>query len=143
MKQFSVSQPRPFISASANLMPARIFSAVMPGGSAGSEKSTVAGSRPTSRTRFIRHPPKAQRSDQRDSARPPKYNSRRARLMLFAGSESVKHCGAIAVRHLLQRPFREANDRNRKNASPVSNGGLWSIWDDHLESSGYLRGVTI
>jgi hypothetical protein len=35
----------------------------MPGGSAGSEKSTVIGSRPTSRTRFIRDPPKAQRSE--------------------------------------------------------------------------------
>jgi hypothetical protein len=63
--------------------------------------------------------------------------------MLFAGSESVKHCGAIAVRHLLQRPFHEANDRNTKNGSPVKNGGLWSIWDDHLVSSGYLRRVTI
>jgi hypothetical protein len=63
--------------------------------------------------------------------------------MLFAGSESVKHCGAIAVLHLLQRLFHEANDRNTKNGSPVKNGGLWPIWDDHLESSGYLRRVTI
>src|SRR5580658_4786519 len=65
MKQFSVNQPRRFISASAHLIPAWIFSAVMPGGSAGSEKSTVAGSRPTSRTRLIGHPPKAPRSDYR------------------------------------------------------------------------------
>jgi hypothetical protein len=35
----------------------------MPAGSAGSEKSTVAGSKPTNRTRFIRHPSKAQRSE--------------------------------------------------------------------------------
>src|SRR5580693_6291263 len=108
MKQCSVSQPRPVISASASLIPAWIFSAVMPGGSAGSEKSTVAGSRPTNRTRFICHPPKA-RSDQtrRDSARPPKYDSRRARLiktMLFAGFEPVKRAARFFVLQLLQRP---------------------------------------
>ena len=39
-----------------------IFSAVMPGGSAGSEKSTVAGSRPINSTRFIYPPPEPQLS---------------------------------------------------------------------------------
>jgi|HubBroStandDraft_4_1064222.scaffolds.fasta_scaffold26786_6 hypothetical protein len=63
--------------------------------------------------------------------------------MLFARSESVKHCGAIAVCHLLQRPFHEANASNTKNGNPVKNGGPWSIWDDHLVSSGYLLRVTI
>jgi hypothetical protein len=63
--------------------------------------------------------------------------------MLFAGSGSVKHCGAIAVRRLLQRPFHEANDRNTKNGRPVKNGGLWPIWDARLVSCGYLRRVTI
>src|SRR5215813_7793587 len=57
MKQFCACQPRPAKSASASLIPAWIFSAVMPGGNAGSEKSTVAGSKPTNRTRFI-CPPK-------------------------------------------------------------------------------------
>ena len=46
-------QPRPAMSASATLTPAWIFSALMPGGRAGSEKSTVAGSKPTNITRFI------------------------------------------------------------------------------------------
>ena len=41
------------ISTSASLTPARIFSAVIPAGSAGSEKSTAAGSKPINRTRFI------------------------------------------------------------------------------------------
>src|SRR5215471_15458593 len=57
MKQFWECQPRPARSASASFTPAWIFSAVMPGGKAGSEKSTVAGSKPTNRTRFI-DPPK-------------------------------------------------------------------------------------
>src|SRR5262245_65464115 len=57
MKQFCACQPRPAKSASASLIPAWIFSAVMPGGNAGSEKSTIAGSKPTNRTRFI-GPPK-------------------------------------------------------------------------------------
>src|SRR5262249_12757329 len=57
MKQFWACQPRPAKSASAILTPAWIFSAVIPGGNAGSEKSTVAGSKPTNRTRFI-DPPK-------------------------------------------------------------------------------------
>src|SRR5215472_15484847 len=57
MKQFWACQPRPAKSASASLTPAWIFSAVMPGGNAESEKSTVAGSKPTNRTRFI-DPPK-------------------------------------------------------------------------------------
>ena len=78
--------------ASASLIPAWIFSAVMPGGSAGSEKSTVAG-----------------------------------RIMLFAVSDCVKRCGAIAVLHLLQHPFQGANDRKTKNGSPVKNGGFWPI----------------
>src|SRR5262249_41459425 len=56
MKQFSACQPRSVISASASLTPAWIFSAVMPGGSAGSEKSTVAGSKPINTTRFIDPP---------------------------------------------------------------------------------------
>jgi hypothetical protein len=56
MKQFSACQPRSAMSASAAFTPASIFSAVMPGGSAGSEKSTVAGSKPTNRTRFISCP---------------------------------------------------------------------------------------
>jgi len=41
------------MSASATLTPAWIFSALMPGGSAGSEKSTVAGSKPINITRLI------------------------------------------------------------------------------------------
>src|SRR5271163_3203349 len=56
MKQFWACQPRAAKSASASLTPAWIFSAVMPGGSAGSEKSTVAGSRPINTTRFIDPP---------------------------------------------------------------------------------------
>src|SRR5215467_8489346 len=56
MKQFWACQPRPAKSASTSLTPAWIFSAVMPGGKAGSEKSTVAGSKPTNRTRFIDPP---------------------------------------------------------------------------------------
>src|SRR6516225_2590330 len=56
MKQFWACQPRPAKSASASLTPAWIFSAVLPGGNAGSEKSTVAGSKPTNRTRFIAFP---------------------------------------------------------------------------------------
>src|SRR5215813_2682460 len=59
MKQFCACQPRAAKSASASLIPAWIFSAVMPGGNAGSEKSTVAGSKPTKRTLFI-VPPKPQ-----------------------------------------------------------------------------------
>src|SRR5262249_25007841 len=55
MKQVWECQPRPSKSASASLTIAWIFSAVMPGGRAGSEKSTVAGSKPINRTRFI-HP---------------------------------------------------------------------------------------
>src|SRR5215472_10414416 len=57
MKQFWACQPRPAKSARASLTPAWIFSAVIPGGNAGSEKSTVAGSKPTNKTRFI-DPPK-------------------------------------------------------------------------------------
>src|SRR5262249_45318316 len=57
MKQFWPCQPRASKSASTSLTPAWIFSAVMPGGSAGSAKSTVAGSRPTNTTRFIDPPP--------------------------------------------------------------------------------------
>src|SRR5262249_49059419 len=55
MKQVWECQPRPSKSASASLTIAWIFSAVMPGGRAGSEKSTVAGSKPIKRPRFI-HP---------------------------------------------------------------------------------------
>ena len=45
--------------------------------------------------------------------------------MLFAVSESVKRYGAIAVLHLLQRPFHGANDRNTKNGRLVKNDGFW------------------
>src|SRR5215471_4888061 len=57
MKQFWACQPRAAKSASASWTPVWIFSAVIPGGKAGSEKSTVAGSKPTNRRRFI-DPPK-------------------------------------------------------------------------------------
>src|SRR5215831_18005862 len=56
MKQIWECQPRPTKSASASLTIAWIFSAVMPGGRAGSEKSTVVGSKPINRTRFIQPP---------------------------------------------------------------------------------------
>jgi hypothetical protein len=58
MKQFSACQPRSAMSASATFTPAWIFSTLMPGGSAGSEKFTVAGSKPTNRTRVISRSPK-------------------------------------------------------------------------------------
>src|ERR1700730_12556925 len=47
---FSACQPRSAMSASATLTPAWILPAFMPCGRAGSEKSTVAGSKPTNRT---------------------------------------------------------------------------------------------
>src|SRR5262245_53815078 len=53
MKQTSASHPRAANCFRATSMPARIFSAVIPGGSAGSEKSTVSGSYPTSRIRVM------------------------------------------------------------------------------------------
>src|SRR5215472_2382016 len=53
MKQFSGCQPRPAKSVSASLIPALIFSAVMLGGNAGSEKSTAVGSKPINTTRFM------------------------------------------------------------------------------------------
>src|SRR5262249_31135699 len=56
MKQLWACQPRAAKSASASVTPAWIFSAVMPGGSPGSAKSTVAGSRPTNTTRFMDPP---------------------------------------------------------------------------------------
>jgi hypothetical protein len=52
-----IPAPRSEIRQRASLTPAWIFSAVMPGGSAGSEKSTVAGSKPINTTHFIDPPP--------------------------------------------------------------------------------------
>jgi len=54
MKQFWACQPRPAKSARASLTPAWIFSAVIPGGNAGSEKSTVAGSKTDKQDAFHR-----------------------------------------------------------------------------------------
>src|SRR4029077_15900690 len=56
MKPTSDSHPRSLNCFSATAMPARTFSAVIARGNAGSEKSTVSGSRPSSKIRVMSSP---------------------------------------------------------------------------------------
>src|SRR5580700_6210086 len=127
MKQFWACQPRAAKSASASSTPAWIFSAVMPGGSAGSEKSTVAGSRPINTTRFI-DPPLATASQRQAKARDREY------LRLGGGVQSAQTGRSHFPPAKEVLPFPGSRKRELPKLPPEKNGPLGAHLEDQRGS---------